>query len=634
VLINVTPLSQGTTSPNQNYCNVPTALTITGNSGTVTAWQSSANASTWTPIIGSASSTLTAAQVTNVMGASQVRYFRAVMASGTCTFYSTVITVSTSSTTWNGTTWSNGVPDATTIGKKVIIAGNLTVGTDFSACSLQINSGIVTVNPGVSLTIQNGVTVAAAGSLIFENTASLVQINNTPNVGNITYKRITTPMLRYDYTYWSSPVQPQTLFALSPNTLPDKYFWWDTSIYNWNNIAAPGITLMNPGQGYIIRAPQTYNISGATTAFATQFVGVPNNGDFPVSVTVNGANDLNLLGNPYPSAINADLFVSGNSPTFGAGTTLYFWTHNSPIANNVYAANDYASYNYTGGTGTAALNPGVNANQPNGKIAAGQAFMIKGLASGTATFRNNMRVSGNNSQFFRLNSPNSQELEKNRLWLDFKNDQGAYKQALVGYIENASNEFDSGFDGEIIEAGNSVSFYSMLEEKKLTIQGRALPFDIYDQLPIGYQSNMATSYNISIAQWDGLFTNQTVYLEDKALNVIHNLTQSPYHFVTEAGVFNTRFVLLFTDSTLGVNPVDFSENEVIVYKQNQNVQVQTVNETIQKVVIYDLRGSKIAELSPINSDKATVSLFNVAQQVLVVHVTNVQGAVVVKKIVF
>ena len=51
-------------------------------------------------------------------------------------------------------------------------------------------------------------------------------------------------------------------------------------------------------------------------------------------------------------------------------------------------------------------------------------------------------------------------------------------------------------------------------------------------------------------------------------------------------------------------------------------------------MIYDLRGSKIAELSPINSDKATLSLLNVAQQVLVVHVTNTQGAVVVKKIVF
>jgi hypothetical protein len=245
-----------------------------------------------------------------------------------------------------------------------------------------------------------------------------------------------------------------------------------------------------------------------------------------------------------------------------------------------------------------------------------------------------MRVSGNNSQFFRLNSPNAQELEKNRLWLDFKNEQGAYKQALVGYIENATNTFDSGFDGEILEAGNSVSFYSMLDNKKLTIQGRALPFDINDQLPLGYQSAMATTYDISIAQWDGLFANQTVYLEDKALNVIHNLSQGAYHFVTEAGVFNTRFVLRFTDSALGVNPVDFSDNEVIVFKQNQNVQVETVNETIQKVVIYDLRGSKIAELSPINSNKATLSLLNVAQQVLVVQVTNTQGAIVLKKIVF
>lgn len=633
VPITVNPITQGTTSGNQTYCSVPTDITISGNSGTVTAWQSSANATTWVGIASSASSTLTSAQIMTAMGTAQLKYFRAVMTYGTCSFYSTVITVSTSSTTWNGTTWSNGAPDATTIGKKVIIAGNLTVAADFSACALQINSGTVTVNPGVTLTVQNGVTVAAAASLIFENTASLVQVNSTANVGNITYKRITTPMLRYDYTYWSSPVQPQTLFALSPNTLSDKYFWWDTSIYNWNNIAAPAITLMNPGQGYIIRAPQTFNISGATATFATQFLGVPNNGDYPVSVTVNGANNLNLLGNPYPSAINADLFVSGNTPTFGAGTTLYFWTHNSPILNNVYAANDYAAYNYTGGTGTAAINTGINTNVPNGKIAAGQAFMIKGLASGTATFRNSMRVAGNNSQFFRLNSPNSQELEKNRLWLDFKNEQGAYKQALVGYIENASNAFDSGFDGEVLEAGNAVSFYSVMADKKLTIQGRALPFDMSDQIPLGYKTSIATTYAISLAQWDGLFTNQTVYLEDKVLNVIHNLSQGAYQFVTDAGTFDTRFVLRFTDAALGVHPA-FSENAVIVYKHNQDVQVETVNETIQKVVIYDLRGAKIAELDHINATKAGVNLLNVAQQVLVVQVTNTQGATVVKKIVF
>jgi len=178
-----------------------------------------------------------------------------------------------------------------------------------------------------------------------------------------------------------------------------------------------------------------------------------------------------------------------------------------------------------------------------------------------------------------------------------------------------------------------VSFYSILEDKKLTIQGRALPFDASEEIPLGYKSATATTYAISLAQWDGLFANQTVYLEDKALNVIHNLSQNPYHFVTDSGTFNTRFVLRYTDSALGIVPV-FSENAVIVYKQNQNVQVQTVNETIQKVVVYDLRGSKIAELDQINSTKATINLLNVAQQVLVVQVTNTQGATVVKKIVF
>jgi hypothetical protein len=47
-------------------------------------------------------------------------------------------------------------------------------------------------------------TVNGSGTLTFED-ASLVQINNVVNIGNINKKRLTTPIRNTDYTYWSSP---------------------------------------------------------------------------------------------------------------------------------------------------------------------------------------------------------------------------------------------------------------------------------------------------------------------------------------------------------------------------------------------------------------------------------------------
>jgi hypothetical protein len=43
-----------------------------------------------------------------------------------------------------------------------------------------------------------------------------LQINDQViNTGTITYKRKTTPIDKFDYTYWSSPVKDQTLLAVS-----------------------------------------------------------------------------------------------------------------------------------------------------------------------------------------------------------------------------------------------------------------------------------------------------------------------------------------------------------------------------------------------------------------------------------
>jgi hypothetical protein len=60
--------------------------------------------------------------------------------------------------------------------------------------------------------------VQGTGSLTFENNASLLQINDQViNTGTITYKRKTTPIDKFDYT-WSSSVKDQTLLAVSQYT--------------------------------------------------------------------------------------------------------------------------------------------------------------------------------------------------------------------------------------------------------------------------------------------------------------------------------------------------------------------------------------------------------------------------------
>lgn len=618
----------GTVASDQIICigTLPSDLVLTGHSGSVVKWQKALDSGFTSGVqdIAITGSTLTGVTIGAVM---QTTYFRAFVQNGSCTQIATLpIEVKIKSTTWNGA-WSNGIPDASV---SAIFAADYNSTVDLEACSAAVTSGNVVFNSGHTLTLQNGLAVSG-GTVTFENNASLVQINNATNSGNITYKRNTTPMLKYDYTYWSSPVNTQILASLSPNTLFDKYFWWNTAIYNWSQITAPGITLMDIGKGYIIRAPQTFD-PVTTDIFEGIFYGVPNNGNYSVPIVVSGANNLNLIGNPYPSALNADAFMSdpANAAAIGTGTSIYLWTHNSPILNYEYAANDYATYNFSGGIGTApAVATGINANIPNGYIAAGQAFMIKGLATGTATFKNSMRNGANNAQFFRTD----QSLQKDRIWLELKNNNGAYKQVLVGYIQNATNGLDRGFDAELMEAGNPIAFYSILDNTRLVIQGRAIPFHGNERIPLGYRTNIAGTFEIGLANADGLFINQSVYIEDKLMNSIHNLKESAYSFATENGTFEDRFILRFENTVLGTASPEINPNNIVIYKEQNDIKINSGAIQMQSLKIFDITGRKLLERDNVNATAIMVNDPSASEQVLIIQVTTIQNQTINRKII-
>jgi len=523
-------------------------------------------------------------------------------------------------------------------------------------CECKIDdAAILTIKSGATLELEYGLTVKNAGDFIIEDTGSLVQINDVDNAtannntGSIKMHRYTKPLYRYDFTYWSSPVSGTTLHDLSPITLFDKYFKWNDA---W--VAIPnGAESMTAGTGYIVRAPQNYPVEGATGSPAPivyqggVFTGRPNNGVVKHAVT-GGANKWNLLGNPYPSAISGEAFLNANSTHPGntndiLGGTLYFWTHNTAIVSSqpgIYSYNsgDYASWNSSGGTGTTSGEGIVNATDPSGYIAAGQAFFVAGTVSGEAVFNNTMRIAGNNDQFFRPAQPdpvnNWDMTGKHRVWLNMKGQTKGFNQLLVGYIENATDGLDTRFDGESF-GGNQVTFYSLLDTKKLVIQGRALPFNNQDQVPLGYKSTLNGTLSISIDHYDGLFEGQAVYLEDKSLNIVHDLKASAYSFASVAGTFNERFVLRFLPSeTLGNHDHGNIANGVILYQEGGKIMIKSQLEALEQVTVYDLLGRNIFDKANIGQNEFGIHDVVMNEQPLIVKIRLANGQVVNKKIVY
>ena len=541
-----------------------------------------------------------------------------------------------SSTTWNGIAWSNGTPDATKNAIIVSVTPNSPFTADLSACALTINnsSGVATVPSGITLTITNGITVATDYNLIFENNASLVQINNNAtNTGKIIYKRNSAPMKNFDYTYWSSPVAGQTLFDLSPNTLADKYMSYSGT--GWQ-ISYGGTAVMQPGIGYIIRTPKggTWlaphpEVVAFPYSQPVQFKGVPNNGNITSSQSLlNGK--FYLIGNPYPSALNADnfLFTNTNNHTVLSGT-IYLWTHNTAVANLKYTSDDYATYNGLGGVATS------GGAVPSGYIAAGQSFFASAKANGNAAFDNSMRPTGNNTQFFKPGkTAKTTGIEKHRLWLNMTNTGGAFKQTLIGYAEGATNTYDDDFDGLTFDGNSYLDLYSINGTDNLTIQGRALPFMDTDVVPLGYRSTVAGSFTIGINQADGVLANQRIYLEDKQTGTINELTAQNYTFNTTAGTFNNRFVLRYTNKTLGTGDFETVENSITVVSQDKTIMISSPAENIDKVFIYDVSGKLLYEKQNIGNVELSIQHLAFAQQVLLVKVVLENGYTTTKKLIF
>jgi hypothetical protein len=642
-LITVLPGSvAGTVSGTQTICggtSPSTSLTLAGNTGNVVKWERADDVAFTTNVsdIANTTTTLTGAAIGVLW---KNTYFRAYVQNGACSIVTTVpVLVTVNTTTYASGVWSNGSGPSSTIA--AVFSEDYSSTGDLNACSVKVSAGNVVINSNHTLTVENGVTVSG-GTLTFENNASLMQNSSTAvNTGAINYKRQTpTAISKFDYTYWSSPVYPQTLSNFSPNTLSDKYFWFYPTTYTWQAVAVPGLTNMTSGQGYIIRGPQS-NVTAAI--WEGTFSGVPNNGDITPNVTAGNSvvytdstHNLNCLGNPYPSALSADLLMSGNPATLGTGSTIYFWTHNTGILNNAYNADDYAVYNYTGGTGTnRAIATGANTNIPNGKIAAGQGFMIKALATGTVTFKNSMRLSGSgdNTQFFRTNQSSITGLNRSRVWLDLENTDGAFKQILVGYVENATNDLEDGYDGEVLEAGNPVSFYSILNAKKLSIQGRALPFEETDAVPLGLHISSAGNYTIALSQTDGMFENgiQPIYIEDKALNVLYNLHDGAYSFVSEQGTFDGRFVLRFNETTLAAENPSLADNAIIAYKNNDQIIIRS-GITMKSFRVFDVAGRLLWKNETVQSKEAAFISGN-NHEILMIEIILEDNTKVIKKVI-
>ncbi|WP_313804455.1 hypothetical protein [Flavobacterium sp.] len=530
----------------------------------------------------------------------------------------------TLSSAWNDpANWScNRVPSSASSAIILPAVNNPIVAVTANAKELTLQPGsLLTVASGYNLTVSGAVTVLGDGNLTMENNANLMQTSYTgPNSGSIHVFRNSSPLMRQDYTLWSSPVTAQNLLSFSPLTLSNRFYDYNALTNTYSSVN-PSSNNFETGKGYLIRMPNNHPTT--PTIWNGQFTGVPNNGTINLT-TVNGGSGLrfNAIGNPYPSPVRMSSFVNGNNTRITG--TLYFWRKtNSAATDPGYCTWTLAGFVSNGETQV------VN---PNGILRTGQGFLVEMLnAETTVVFNNSMRIGNTADQFFKSTSAN-EELIGDKIYLNVQNGSSADKsQMLLGYFDEATEGVDYAIDGKALE-DSKLSLTTLINGEDYVIQGRSA-FDVSDVVPLTFKTDVAGQFTISIEQLQGVFAgHQAIYLKDKAIGVLHDLKQSNYNFVSEIGNFSNRFEVVYANTTLGNSDVASDENNFIVYSDSELITVRNSGSLLQSVRIYDLQGRLVAQKNDIKDNIVEVPL-NPKHSVWLVEIQNTTGIRISKKII-
>jgi hypothetical protein len=202
---------------------------------------------------------------------------------------------------------------------------------------------------------------------------------------------------------------------------------------------------------------------------------------------------------------------------------------------------------------------------------------------------------------------------------------------VIGYFYGATDGFDPGWDALYFNDGD-IALTSVVEGKLVSIDARGNHVTIQDYFPLHINTNQAGQYEISLHQFDGIFSNADIpiYLVDAEGMIYHNLRNSPYVFYSEAGQFEHRFELRFQNEQLLLpehNPTPFT----CFYKDN-TIHIQLPDSNSYLIELVDLYGRTMNQWNSNFQTTVELPVQQLPTQVYFVKVLDNQGRRFQKKL--
>ena len=537
----------------------------------------------------------------------------------------------------NTSTWVNGntqdlpgalsvVDNTVTIDWNIIqTSHNITTNANNTVLSLEVLSNELSIENDSKMEVTHYLKLNGIMDLVDES--QLVQTENSDleitSTGYLEKDQQGTADT-YSYNFWSAPVgtintsinnqdytvsdimldgtnssSPNSLLfsggldgaATSPITISSAWLYKFTNdpagdYTSWLYTGPSGS--ITPGEGYTMKGPGT---GGVATPQNYTFRGKPNNSTDTDEITFNiGAGNQYLIGNPFPSALDANDFIQDNTHLDG---TLYFWQHWGG-GTHILAGyqGGYATYTLAGGV-PAVSHPNVaqigsGTKTPGRYIPVGQGFFAWADSTGTITINNSQRNfvkkdSGSSIFFFTDNSNTTVSSEKQSVQSNTQIDDTFYdapdlrqkvritfespllfsRELLLTVDNETTMNYDRMYDGLSFGGTEDDMKWVIEDDKQLVIQ--AIP-EVQDliELPLSVITSTAGVSYIKLSNIENENLSSEIYLKDNVQNSMINLKDEIFSIQLEAGEYNNRFSIIFkatnTDDTSDDNkPIDVDE---------------------------------------------------------------------------
>lgn len=330
-----------------------------------------------------------------------------------------------------------------------------------------------------------------------------------------------------------------------------------TGSTNWSNDASP---LFETGKGYLTAygAIQTKQFIGNLNVANVAITGMT----YTTGKTYKG---WHLVGNPFSSAIK---WGQGDWVKTNIAAVPQIWNETS------------ASYKVLKGDG---IIPTQN----------GFMVFVTEDQTGALTIPANARLHSDSAWY-----KNSAAV--NEIILTACDPEGLTAQeTIININPEATQDFDLEFDSYFM-AGFAPMFYSTSQGKLFALN--SLP-ELTDELvvPMGFVKNQNSSFSIQLTQNT---TDHTLFLEDLKTNVVHNISETPYTFLSAAGDNPNRFLLKFGPVGIDETPV---KPVINAWYFGGILNVKT-NEGLTSIGIFNIQGQQLQNYQLFGSGLQTVSI--------------------------